>query len=164
MNEPNIVKSRHIVLDMIYVGSSSSPMMATHVGGGTGNDYERMFRLGVCSVNDNARFLLLDLNAAYPIVDQEYAKDYFRGFQKTPDGLNFKYEIEVSNRTFSDHHETGTLKPIFDWIQEQGRGKWSLEHVYAQKYFGNHTFTFHFEDEMTGVWSRMMASDGENRS
>lgn len=158
-DNPDLLNSQRITIDVVYVNPAFNQ---SYVNGlGVGNDYERMFRLGVVSVREMDRFLLLDLNAAYPIVDPEYAKEYFRGFQPTSEGLPFRHEVEIPSHQFSSHHETGTLKPIFDWIQEQGRGKWSFEHKMAATQQA-HTFIFHFEDEMTGVWSKMAYSSADD--
>lgn len=158
--DPHIFDSQRIAIEVIYM----NPAVGTSFknGFGVGNDYERMFRLGVVSIRERDRFLLLDLNAAYPIVDPDYAKEYFRGLQSTSEGLPFKHEVEIPDSQFNAHYEEGTLKPIFDWIQEQGRGAWSFDHKVTTSHPLIHTFTFHFEDEMTGVWSKMAYSSADD--
>lgn len=121
-------------------------------------DFEQQFRLGVVADHDGYRMLLLDFNAAYPIVDPSYAEHYMRGFQKTTDGLPYKFSTSCKMIDFSDHHETGTLKEIFDWIQDQGRGKWSFR-MNSEYDDRTYNFEFFFEDEMTGVWGRMHFSE-----
>ena len=132
--------------------------LSTNLGVGAGNVYEQQFRLGVVADHDGYRLLLLDFNAAYPIVDPEYAAHYMRGFQKSIEGLPHKFETSCRIADFSAHHETGTLKEMFEWIQEQGRGKWSfrMQSDYRSR---TYNFEFYFEDEMTGVWGRMQFND-----
>lgn len=132
---------------------------AKQLSAGTGDSYEQQFRLGVVADHDGYRMLLLDFNAAYPIVDPAYAAHYMRGFQKTVDGLPYKFEIMCKVSDFSAHHETGTLKDMFEWIQEQGRGKWSFRMKTDYRSRTYH-FEFYFEDEMTGVWGRMQFHEG----
>lgn len=98
--------------------------------------------------------LLLDFNAAYLVHDSEYGSALMRGYTQDKDDLPFKTEMEIAARDFSAHHETGTLKDVFDWIVDQGRGRWAMDHS-MDPVKRTHTFVFYFEDEMTGVWSKM---------